>query len=402
MSRRARCVGLVGENGAGKSTLDEDPRRRGAARAGGIDRRSTASPRSPDGRRLDARGIAFVHQELNLFENLTVAANIFIGREPLRGGPLKLIDERRLSATGQRPLLQQLGADFGPDTPVGALSLARDAARRDRQGAVAQGPAGHHGRADLQPDRDRDRTAARQSSARLKADGVSIIFISHRLTEVERMRRPRRRAARRQAGRRAAERARSTRRPMIRHMIGRDLKTLYRQPARTSRAPPSLELVDVRTAYRPAQTVDLAVRRGEILGLAGLVGSGRTELARTIFGLDPLVGGEIRIDGERCRIGSPRDAIERGIFLVPEDRKRSGLILDFPIRDNITLANLPALCARSGWSIADAEDSAGAETQRSSLGHPLPRRRRRASARCPAATSRRWCWRNGCRCSRGC
>jgi ribose transport system ATP-binding protein len=132
---------------------------------------------------------------------------------------------------------------------------------------------------------------------------------------------------------------------MIRHMIGRDLKTLYRPPAQLP-GEPILELVGVRTDYRPEQTVDLSVRRGEILGLAGLVGSGRTELARTIFGLDPMTGGEVRIKGVKATIASPGSAIEQGLYLVPEDRKRSGLILDFPVRQNITLANLAAHAKR--------------------------------------------------------
>jgi ribose transport system ATP-binding protein len=147
-------------------------------------------------------------------------------------------------------------------------------------------------------------------------------------------------------------------------MIGRELKTLYRPPAGVP-GEAIIEIADVRTTHRPDQAVTLSVRRGEILGLAGLVGSGRTELARTVFGLDPVLGGEIRIGGSPAAIGSPRDAIDRGIYLVPEDRKRSGLILDFSIADNVTLANLAAY---SRLGLVDAgEETTQAEAQRAKL-----------------------------------
>jgi ribose transport system ATP-binding protein len=121
---------------------------------------------------------------------------------------------------------------------------------------------------------------------------------------------------------------------MIRLMIGRDLKALYVPPA----AKPGeavLKIAEVRTTAYPAQTVSLSVRRGEILGLAGLVGAGRTELARAIFGIDALLAGTVALNGEAIKIDSPRQAISHGIFLVPEDRKRCGLLLDISIAENI-------------------------------------------------------------------
>ncbi len=127
-------------------------------------------------------------------------------------------------------------------------------------------------------------------------------------------------------------------------MIGRDLKALHIPPAAPPGAP-LLEVAGVRTAYRPDRTVSLSLRRGEILGLAGLIGSGRTELARTLFGLDPMLGGTIRIDGAAVSIDGPQAAIAAGLYLVPEDRKRCGLVLDFPIRDNVTLASSDAMPA---------------------------------------------------------
>jgi ribose transport system ATP-binding protein len=176
--------------------------------------------------------------------------------------------------------------------------------------------------------------------ADLKAHGVSVIFISHRLNEVEACTD---RVAVLRDGRMVGELAGDEIRPaaMIRMMIGRDLKSLYIPPA----APPGdavLDIVDVRTTSFPTHPVSLSVHRGEILGLAGLVGSGRTELARAVFGVDPLVGGTLRLGGAPIRVESPRGAIDRGIYLVPEDRKRAGLILDMPVAENISLPDLRA------------------------------------------------------------
>ncbi len=235
-------------------------------------------------------GIAFVHQELNLFDNLDVAANVFIGREPLHGGPLRLIDRRKLHAAVQ-PLLDRLGVDFTPDTPVAEMSLAQrqlveiaKALSLDARLVIMDEPTSSLTLTET------DRLL--KVIAGLKADGVRVIFISHRLNEV-------RRCADRVVVLRdgrvvgALDRGEIAHDAMIRLMIGRDLKALYLPPAK----PPGrerLEMIGVRTATYPAQSIDLAVRRGEILGLAGLVGSGRTELARAVFGVDRLLGGSVR------------------------------------------------------------------------------------------------------------
>ncbi|MDW6025830.1 sugar ABC transporter ATP-binding protein [Mesorhizobium sp. BAC0120] len=353
-------VGLVGENGAGKSTLMKI--------LGGVIAPS-AGTIELDGTRFQSLtiadamkgGIAFVHQELNLFENLSAAANIFIGREPLTGGFLKLVDNKELSKRA-RPLLAQLGADFDPDTPVSELSLA------EMQLVEIAKALSLKARLVIMDEPTSSLTASETERllkviARLKAENVSVIYVSHRLGEVEHCAD---RVVVLRDGRRVAELKRGEIEAglMIRYMIGRELKTLYRPPA--ARAGDAiLELVGIRTAYRPDQAVSLTLRRGEILGVAGLVGSGRTELARTIFGLDRSEGGEIRIGGKPARITRSRDAVEQGVYLVPEDRKRSGLILGFPVRDNITLANLPAH-AHSG--IVDRNSEEGeAERQRSRL-----------------------------------
>jgi ribose transport system ATP-binding protein len=156
---------------------------------------------------------------------------------------------------------------------------------------------------------------------------------------------------------------------MIRLMIGRDLKALYVPPSRNP-GRERLEIVGLRTATYPAQAVDLGVRSGEILGLAGLVGSGRTELARAVFGIDRPLGGSLRLDGEPIIISSPRDAIAQGIYLVPEDRKRDGLLLDMSVASNISL---PDLLTHSRIRLIDkASEAANAQRQKERLNIRAP------------------------------
>ncbi len=297
--------------------------------------------------------IAFVHQELNLFENLDVAANVGMGREPRRFG---LIDRRRLREM-VAPLLVRLGADFGPDTLVERLSIAQrqlveiaKALSIDARIIIMDEPTSS---LTLQ-----ETERLLQVIGELKANGVSVIYISHRLGEVKACAD---RVVCLRDGRVAGALDRSEIDPatMIRLMIGRDLKSLYIPPASAPDVG-GCEVVGVVTKDFPGQRVDLSVRRGEILGLAGLVGSGRTSLARALFGVDPIIAGEIRLDGAPITVGSPRQAIRQGIYLAPEDRKRAGLILDMPVVENITLASLLSyarmlLVNRSSEATASAE-----------------------------------------------
>ncbi|MEZ5669930.1 MAG: sugar ABC transporter ATP-binding protein [Alphaproteobacteria bacterium] len=334
-------VGLIGENGAGKSTLMKVlggvvAPSAGRIRIGGVEWAGLTVQQSM------AAGIAFVHQELNLFDNLDVAANVFLGRE-LRRGVLGLVDNAAMAAAVQ-PILARLGATFRPDTPVQRLSLA------ERQLLEIAKALSLDARIVIMDEPTSSLTIAETKRllaviADLKAHGIAVIFISHRLNEVEEC------ADRvvvlrdgRVAG--ALSRGEIAHDTMIRLMIGRDLKALY-DPPRVARGDPVLQIQGLRTQANPHAAVDLDVHAGEILGLAGLVGAGRTELARAAFGIDPSRGGAIVLGGRRLAGHSPDEAIAAGLFLVPEDRKQSGLVLDFTIMANIALPDLPSL-ARGG------------------------------------------------------
>jgi ribose transport system ATP-binding protein len=330
-------IGLVGENGAGKSTLMKVmggvvAPTTGTIRIDGEERARMTVPGAMEA------GIAFVHQELNLFDNLDAASNVFIGREPV-SGPLRLVDRRRIVAEA-RPHFERLGVDFAPDAPVAGLSIAQ------RQLVEIAKALSLESRVVIMDEPTSSLTLSETDRllkviADLRASGVSVIFISHRLAEVAR-------CADRVVGLRDGRlvgmlgRGEISPAAMIRMMIGRDLRSIYTPPA----APPGeavLEIDGLRTAARPERGVDLQVRRGEILGLAGLIGAGRTELARAVFGIDAARGGRVRLNGREIAIASPRDAIAAGIYLVPEDRKACGVLLDMSVAGNISLPQLRAL-----------------------------------------------------------
>ena len=353
-------VGLVGENGAGKSTLMKVMGGVAAPTSGRIrvDGRAQAVMTVPGAM---AAGIAFVHQELNVFDNLDAGGNVFIGREPRRG-PLRLLDRRRIREQ-TRPLFDRLGVDFDPDTPVARLSIAQrqlveiaKALSLDSRVVIMDEPTSSLTLTET------DRLL--RVIADLRGGGVSTIFISHRLNEVVACAD---RAIVLRDGRMVATLGKEDISPanLVRHMIGRDLRALYRPPAAPV-AEPILRITGARTALRPAHGVDLEVRRGEILGLAGLIGAGRSELARAVFGVDRLLAGVVELDGAQVTVARPADAIDAGLYLVPEDRKASGVILDLTITDNVALPQLPDL-ARGGLVDA-AGATALAEEARGRLG----------------------------------
>ena len=353
-------LGLIGENGAGKSTLMKIlggvvAPTAGTIRVGGVTRPALTIKDAMQA------GIGFVHQELNLFDNLDVAGNVFFGREDLAGGPLRLVSRSRLRRR-TAPLLEALGTDFGPDAPVASLSIAQ------RQMVEIAKALSLDARIIIMDEPTSSLTLSETDRlleviAGLRDRGVGIIYISHRLSEVITCAD---RVVCLRDGRLAGELAREdiSHATMIRLMIGRDLRALYTPPA----APPGAtrcQIIGLKTAAFPDRGITLDLRGGEILGMAGLIGAGRTSLARTLFGVDAPVGGEIRLDGAVVRIAAPREAIAHGLYLVPEDRKRSGLILEMPIVENISLPNL---AAHARMALIDrASELRTAEEQRASL-----------------------------------
>ncbi len=353
-------LGLIGENGAGKSTLMRV--------LGGLVRPDAGRIRLDGQERpyltvaeAQAAGIAFVHQELSMFDNLDAAANVLMGRERLSGGLLRLVDRRACRAR-VAPLLERLGADFGPDAPVARLSIAQRqlveiarALSADARIIILDEPTSSLTLSET------DRLLA--IVAALRAAGTGIIYITHRLGEVVTCAD---RVLCLRDGRVAGELPREeiAHPAMTRLMIGRDLQSLHTPPA----GPPGeggLELDGLVTPAFPDRSASLHARPGEILGLAGLVGSGRTSLARTVFGIEPALAGAIRLDGKAARIRSPRDAIALGLYLVPEDRKRSGLVLSMPISQNVTL---PALARHAHLGlISPASEARAGEAQRLAL-----------------------------------
>lgn len=358
-------IGLVGENGAGKSTLMKilggviNPDG-GSITMDGIDHAALSVGES------GMAGIAFVHQELNLFDNLDVAGNVFIGREPHKGGWLQLVDREKQRAM-TTPLLKRMGANFSAQTPVSTLSLAQrqmveiaKALSVDARLVILDEPTSSLPLAETEK--------LLEVIAGLKAAGIAVIFVSHRLHEVER-------AADRVIALRDGSLAGTLTKAEISHdrmvklMIGRDLMIQASEVAVAG--PVVLSLKSVQTTAYPGQPVDLDLRGGEILGLAGLVGAGRTELARVMFGIDPMLGGRLELDGAPLLIRSAADAVARGIFLVPEDRKNAGILLNLPIQENISLPNLGAHAWR--FIMSPAMEARTAGTQRDNLNIKAPR-----------------------------
>ena len=330
-------VALIGENGAGKSTLMKIlggaiSRDAGTVRIDG----QPVEIRTP--REASALGIEFIHQELSVLDNLDVASNIFLRREPTKGGPLKLVDRKRTYREADE-ILRKVGLDISSRTPLGQLSIAQqqlvEIARALSAGAriiIMDEPTSSltlsETRRLLQLVKD------------LKSQNVSIIYISHRMHEVKEIAD---RAVVLRDGKNAGEIAGNeiTHERMVRMMVGRDLKEFFKATAGGGQARDGgFEVKRLRTLRYPNHRLSFNVGRGEVLGFAGLVGAGRSEVAKAIFGVEEALETEVVLDGKSLTIDDPQDAITHGIYLVPEDRRLCGLIVDFNIRENISLPNL--------------------------------------------------------------
>ena len=336
--RAGEVHALMGENGAGKSTLMKVLAGIHARDAGeiAIEGRPVdiASPRA-----AQALGIGIVHQELNLMRHLSAAQNIFIGREPRRGLGL-FLDEERLNADARR-LFERLNLDLDPRTPVAELTVARQqmveiakALSFDSKVLIMDEPTAA---LNAQEVADLFRVVRQ-----LRDEGVGIVYISHRMDELQQIAD---RVTVMRDGRTIATVAMGdTNTAQIIHMmVGRVLEeNLRATPPDTARNEVALE---VRRLNRGAaiRDVSFSVRKGEILGFAGLMGAGRTEVARAVFGADAIDGGEILVHGRPARIRTPRDAVALGIGYLSEDRKQFGLATAMDVQANIAMTSLSRL-----------------------------------------------------------
>jgi ribose transport system ATP-binding protein len=332
----SEIVALIGENGAGKSTLMKI--------LGGVHQPDTGSIHI-EGKPVTIRSVAdafdlkigFIHQELNTLDNLDVAANVFLGREPLKAGPLKLVDNEKMH-TQTAVYLKRLGLNISSRTLVGNLSIAQ------KQLVEIAKALSQNARILIMDEPTSSLTLSEterllQVVAELRAEGVSVIYISHRLSEIESFA-DRVVALRDGANAGTLGREEITRDKMIKLMIGRDLKDFYVKRD-TKKVENFFQVQNLRTRKYANHSVSFDVYKGEILGMAGLVGAGRSEVAQAIFGVDVALGGNIFIGGKKVHIHSSKDAIANGIYLVPEDRRNTGLIVDMVIRENITMPALP-------------------------------------------------------------
>lgn len=343
----SEIVALAGENGAGKSTLMKI--------LGGI--------YQPDGGTLfidgeettissvsDSinKGIGFIHQELNVLDNLNIAENVFLGREPTWGGLLNLVNRQRLHAETVI-YLERLGLNVSSQTSVADLPIAQ------QQMVEIAKALSLKARILIMDEPTSSLTLTEtdrllQVCKDLREQGVSIIYISHRLGEIKEIAD---RVVTLRDGKNAGilQKEEISHERIVKMMVGRDISQLYEAPKIRPEGV-FVEVNDLKTRRYPNKTVSLNVRKGEILGVAGLVGAGRSEMAQAIFGVDAPLGGSINLDGKIVKISSSQDAISNGIYLIPEDRRHSGLILDVPIRENISL---PALMRYASAGLVNYE-----------------------------------------------
>lgn len=332
-------LAVVGENGAGKSTLMNILAGVLAPDAGQVllDGREVRFTGVEDAQR---QGIALIHQELNLADNLDVAGNVFLGREPVWAGPLRLIDRRRIAADTQQ-LIGRLGLDCSPQARVADLSVGQ------QQLVEIARALSLHSRILIMDEptsslsqRETDRLF--QVIRDLKSQGIAVVYISHRLMEVQAIAD---RVVVLRDGRNTGELTGPdiNRDAMVRLMVGRELQQLFQRGHVAREGKPLVQVRNLRWSHEQKQGITLAIHQGEIVGLAGLMGSGRTELAETLFGIRPQVSGLVELAGNPVFLHNPAAAIAQGIFLVPEDRRWQGLLLEDSVKHNISLPSLDRL-----------------------------------------------------------
>lgn len=333
---------LLGENGAGKSTLVKILSGAHKMTAGRIFLNGKqVEIRNP--RHATKLGIGIIYQELNLIGNLSIAENIYLGREPIKQ-KIKINDP--LMKTWSKTILTNLGMDIDPERLIKELGIAQQ-----QMVEVAK-------ILSLQANiliMDEPTSALTESEIKklfitieqLKKRGVSIIYISHRMDELFQIGDE---VTILRDGKSVGTRSirKTSRSELISMMVGRELNECFiREQTNLGEEILKVEKLS-RSGY--LNNINLSLRKGELIGIAGLVGAGRTELARTLFGVDSIDTGKVFIHGKRCKLNSPRDAINNRIGFLTEDRKSQGLIMTMSVKENITLPNLKRF---SKWGVID-------------------------------------------------
>jgi len=331
-------VALLGENGAGKSTLSGIIAGSRMPSEGSMTWLGQPyAPATP--REAIDKGVVLIHQELQLLPQLSIAENVFIGRWPMKNG---VVDRKQMVRRAQEQL-SRLNLHIPASRKVAGLSTASQqlieiakALALNAKLLILDEPTAALGGAETE--------ALFEQVRKLRSEGVGIIYISHRMDEIKRITD---RIVVLRDGERVQEFADSATpvRTIVESMVGRSLDRLFPAlPTPTER--PVLQVSGLTSAEDSFRNVTFDVHAGEILGIAGLIGAGRTELVRAISGADLISAGTIRLEGEELKLRSPKDAIGKGIVMVPEDRKDQGLVVEHRIGENIIYANLDKLAGK--------------------------------------------------------
>ncbi|TPM98265.1 sugar ABC transporter ATP-binding protein [Mesorhizobium sp. B2-1-3A] len=347
---------LMGENGAGKSTLMKVLSGAYRPDPGGEILIDGAPAATGDPIKARAAGIAVIYQELSLAPNLTVAQNIFLGNEPRRFG---IVDRDQCSRRAN-DIITRLGVSFSARALVSGLSLG------ERQLVEIARALSTNARIIVMDEPTTSLTSRETDSlfeviATLKSQGIAIIYISHRMEEVYQL--ADRVSVLRDSGYVGTlERADLNASRLVSMMVGRDLSAFYKKDHRPPDEKRAVALsVHGMSDGRLLKNCSFDLHKGEVLALAGLVGSGRTELARLIFGADKRISGTVELEGKPISIGSPREALDAGIAYLTEDRKELGLFLDMSISDNINMGVLARDARAAGFRDFSAADRRAAK-----------------------------------------
>ena len=337
--KSGEVLALLGENGAGKSTLMKIlsgvyTKDKGTIKVFG----EVIEDINPV--KAQELGIAIIHQELNMCEHLTVAQNIFLGREVTKNG---VLSDKEMNHEAKK-VLNRLNIDIDPETIVGNLSVSK-------QQMVETSKALSTNAKILIMDEPTSALTSKEIDElftiirKLRDDGHGIIYISHRLEELEDIV-DRVMILRDGQYITSMDYKDTTLKEIISYMVGREITEKFPRIEKEV----GEKIMEVRNlnAGSHVRDINFSLYEGEIVGIAGLMGAGRTEMTRALFGADPKESGDIFLDGEEIRINRPIDSIKSGIVLVPEDRKRDGLCTKLSIKDNISLPNLDLLTSKMG------------------------------------------------------